>query len=125
MDTIFQEQPITKSKVGRKKSVNKSTIDQIDSFVAEIMSNINGHKSTVIQDFYIGCTENPSNRLFSGHKLIPYENTYMVFETPSDFIASEVVFQVCKFGAHGGLQHKKGRFVYFYKIGEKTVEWCN
>ncbi len=111
-------------KVKKRNSINFQ-LKEANAFIMEILSFVASQKGTVIQDFYVGTTNDINMRLFKGHKVNAQENRFVSFEASINPVADEVVYQLREMGMNGYLQRNSGQFVYCYLIGDRTVEWSN
>ena len=87
-------------------------------------------KDYVIQDFFVGLTDDPKKRLFLEHKVNKDDGLYVYYEADSTKEAKEAFDELFKLDMNGAPSVKKnkaGKYVYCYHINGVTVECpaCN
>jgi hypothetical protein len=78
--------------------------------------------NAVIQDFYVGTTNYPEERIFKGHNVNPDTNTFIIVDAQNENTAKEGENIILSFDVNGGIEKNSGRFVYCYYIDSLTRE---
>ena len=81
-------------------------------------------KNYVVQDFFVGLTNNPQKRLFLEHKVDKNDGVYAYVEAQSSGEAKEAYNELFKMDMNGVPVRGKadGKYVYCYHINGQTVE---
>jgi len=82
-------------------------------------------KDYVIQDFFVGLTDDPKKRLFLEHKVDEDDGLYVYYKAGSTEEAMEAFDELFKLDMNGApsvKKNKKGQYVYCYHINGITVE---
>lgn len=84
-------------------------------------------KNFVVQDFFVGLTDDPNNRLFNEHKVDKKKDLYVYFKASSTEEAQNAFDELFQLDMNGEppSNYKAGKYVYCYHINGNTVECPN
>jgi len=89
-----------------------------------ILQKALANKKFVVQDFFVGLTDDPRKRLFKDHRVDRYEGLYVYVEAGSAEEAQKAYQELMDLDMNGTTVtgYKPGRYVYCYHINGQTVE---
>ncbi len=93
--------------------------------IAEVILNkIVKEKDYVVQDFFVGLTDNPQKRLFLEHKVDKEEGVYVYMEADSAKEAQKAYKELFTLDMNGAPvnTNKDSKYVYCYHINGQTEE---
>lgn len=86
-------------------------------------------KNFVVQDFFVGLTDDPKKSLFLDHKVDKNDGLYVYYEASSTKEAQEAYHELMELDMNGTTitDYKSGKYVYCYHINGQTIECpiCN
>ena len=86
-------------------------------------------KNFVVQDFFVGLTNDPNKRLFKEHKVDERGGLYVYFEASSNEEAKKAFNELMELDMNGAPLPgcEPGKYVYCYHINGLTIECplCN
>ena len=97
-----------------KNTNNKITKAILKKTIAE--------REFVVQDFFVGLTDNPKKRLFLEHKVDQKKGLYTYYKAGSSKEAKSVFDELFQLDMNGDPERKTGRYVYCYHINGLTEE---
>ncbi|MBI9066898.1 MAG: hypothetical protein JEZ09_06360 [Salinivirgaceae bacterium] len=96
-----------------------------NQIIKNIHSKTNERGYSVPQDYFVGITSNPEERIFNEHNINREESFYTFFEASTELDAKKAFEKLLKYNMHGfpSLGNIPGKFVYCYYI-EGTSKEC-
>lgn len=78
----------------------------------------------VVQDFFVGLTDDPKKRLFKDHRVDRYDGLYVYIEAGSTEEAQKAYHELLELDMNGTTltDYKSGKYVYCYHINGQTIE---
>lgn len=101
-----------------KKHLSRSTKE----LVKEVVNFLNKFDKAVIQDFYVGITDSPEERLFAKHRVAKESQRCIYVEARTEETAIEAEKMFISMDMNGEKSPSKGKYIYCYYIDGYTRE---